>query len=134
MAVLPTNVLAQILKSLYIDFFQSDECIDIGKHHCSLLHPCISVSKSTSFNPIYTFRLVSSDWNKAFLSTAKLDRLGYDSHRTFQRRQHDLCYATLYDLLRGSVALRRYRAFRKIQYGTSLNILLVSSFFSTDYY
>ena len=129
---LPNNFLVQILESLYFDFLESDECIDISKHHCSLLHPCISISKSTSFKPIYTFRLVSSKWNEVFLSTARLDR--YGSYRIVQGPcQHA---TNIYDLLRQSVVFRRYRIFRKQQFefGTSLIIFLVSSFFQTDYY
>ena len=108
---LPNDILARILECLYTDFLGSDECIDIGKHHCSLLHPCISISNSTSFKPIYTFRLISSNWNMVFLSTAKLDR--HSSHRIVQGpRRPSTTY--IYSLLRKSVVLRRYRIFRNL--------------------
>ena len=135
---LPENILARILESLYVDFLKSDECIDISKHHCSLLHPCIAISKYTTFKPIYTFRLISSNWNKVFLSTAKLDRYGF--HRIAQG-PHQLEHNTrIYDLLRKSVVLRRYRLFRNLhaehlhaEHGTSDRILRFF-FLSTDYY
>ena len=119
---LPNNILAQILEYLYADFLESGECFDINNNHCSLLHPCISISESTSFNPIYTFRLISSKWNKVFKSTAKLKR--YSSHRIVEGPLN----AYYYDLPGQSVAFRRYRLFRR-QYGTSLVVFLVSSFF-----
>ena len=72
---LPNSILVRILESLYADLLES-KCIDISKHHCSLLYPCISISKSTIFKPIYTYHLISSNCNKVFLSTAKLDRYG----------------------------------------------------------
>ena len=124
---LPNNILLRILKSLYFDFLESDECIDISKHHCSLLHPCISISKSTSFKPIYTFRLISSNWNNVFLSMAKLDR--YGSHRIVQGpHQH---HSQIYTTFRKSVVLRRYRLFHDLatQHGTSPIVFSVSSFF-----
>jgi hypothetical protein len=121
---LPNNILAQILETLYADFLESDECIDIGKHHCSLLYPCISVSESTTFKPIFTFRLISSNWNSVFRSTANLDR--HASHRTVQGlRQH---HTFIYNLLQKSVLLRRYRIFQNLdhEHGT---FLIVSLFF-----
>ena len=107
---LPNNVLVRVLESLYADFLKSDECIDIGRHHCSLLHPCISISKSTTFKPIHTFRLVSSNWNKIFLETAKLDQ--YGSHLIVQDPHQRHTY--IYDLLRKSVVFRRYRIFQNL--------------------
>ena len=123
---LPNSILARILESLYADFLESDECIDISKHHCSLLHPCNSISKSTSFNPIYTFRLISLNWNNVFLSTAKLNR--YGSHRIVQGSRQPRTHS-IYDLLRQSVVFKRYRLFEKLQFGTSLIVFFVSSFF-----
>jgi hypothetical protein len=136
---LPNNILVQILKSLYADFLKSDECqgMDIGKHHCSLLYPCVSISKSTTFKPIYTFRLISSNWNNVFLNTAKLDR--YASHRIVRgpHKRHTF----LYNLLQKSVVFRRYRVFRNLdtEHGIFLTVSLIffsdfSFFLSTDYY
>lgn len=121
---LPDNVLVRILESLYADFLESDECIDIEKHHCSLLHPCISISKSTTFKPIHTFRLISSNWNKVFLATAKLDQ--YGSHRIVQGSHQRGTY--IFCLLLKSVVLGRYRVFQNLdtEHGTSL---IVSLFF-----
>ena len=123
---LPNSILVRILESLYADFLES-ECIDINKHHCSLLYPCISISKSTIFKPIYTYRLISSNWNKVFLSTAKLDR--YGSYRIIQDSHQRRTY--IYNLLRKSVILRRYRIFQNldIEHGTSLIVSLLFSFF-----
>ena len=128
---LPDNVLVQILESLYADFLES---IDIEKHHCSLLHPCISISESTSFNPIHTFRLVSSNWNKAFLVTAKLDRYGF--HRIVQVQDPNHRDTYIYGALRKSVAFRRYRIFQNldIQHGNfSDRILIFVVSFQLDY-
>ena len=124
---LPNNILIRILKSLYADFLESDESIDIGEHHCSLLYPCVSVSKSTSFKPIHTFRLISSDWNKAFTSTANLDR--YASHRIVQLQVSNKGHSVLYGLFWKSVILRRYRLFHDLgtEDGTSLIVILLSS-------
>ena len=122
---LPDIILARILESLYVDFLESNEGIDISKHHCSLLHPCITISKSTTFKSIYTFRLISTNWNNVFLSTAKLDR--YGSHQIVQGPRQPP--TRIYDILRQSVAFKRYRIFRKQQLGTSLIVFLVSSFF-----
>ena len=113
--VLPSNILARILEILYADFLESesDECIDIRKHHCSLLYPCISISTSTNFKPVYTFRLTSSNWNKVFLSTAKHDR--HASHQIVNlkgTRQPRSTY--IYNSLRKSVFLRRYRVFQNL--------------------
>ena len=132
---LPNNVLVRILESLYADFLESasDECIDIGRHHCSLLHPCISISKSTTFKPIYTFRLISSNWNKIFLVTTKLDQ--YGSHLNVQGPHQHHTY--IYGLLRKSVVFRRYRVFQNLdtKHGTSLIVSLFFSFsFSSDCY
>ena len=125
---LPNNLLVRILESLYVDFLESgdSECIDISKHHCSLLHPCIAISNSTTFKPIYTFRLISSNWNKVFLSTAKLDRHG--SHRVVQSSQNH--HTRIYNLLWKSVVFKKYRIFLDLdtQHGTSLIVFLVSSF------
>ena len=110
---LPNNILARILEILYADF-KSDDCIDIGKHHCCLLYPCISISKSTTFKPIYTFRLISSNWNKVFLSTAKLDR--HASHRIVQGPPSRGRNTYIYNLLRKSVFLRRYRVFQNLDF------------------
>lgn len=108
----PSNILVQILESLYADFLESDDChrMDIDKHHCSLLYPCISISKSTTFQSIYSFRLVSSNWNNAFLATAKLDR--YASHRIVKDPLKH--HTHFYRLLRKSVVLRRYRVFQNL--------------------
>ena len=124
---LPNNILVQILESLYADFLEYDEGIDIGKHHCSLLYPCVSISKSATFKPIYTFRLISSNWNKVFLSTAKLNR--YASHRVGQSPHQPSTY--FYNLLRKSVVFRRYRIFRNLdtEHGTFLIVSLCSFFF-----
>ena len=123
--ILPNNILARILESLYFDILEteSDE-INISEHHCSLLHPCISISKSTTFKPIYTFRLISSLWNDLFLTEAKLDR--YGSHRIDQLEGSRRPPTHIYDLLRQSVLFKRYRIFHKQQYGTSLIAFLVS--------
>lgn len=124
---LPNNILARVLEILYADFLESDECIDIGKHHCSLLYPCIAISKSTTFKPVYTFRLISSNWNKVFLSMAKLDR--HASHRIVQGPRQTHTY--IYNLLRKSVVLGRYRIFRNLdtQHGTFLIVPLIFFFF-----
>ena len=129
---LPNNILVQILESLYADFLESDECIDISKHHCSLLHPCISISKSTTFKPIYTFRLISSSWYKVFISTGRLNR--YGSHRIVHGPFEDptswSISTRIFDVLRKSVIFRRYRVFHKLptEPGTSLIAFFVSSF------
>ena len=108
---LPDNILVRILESLYVDFLESDES-DMSKHHCSLLYPCISISESATFKPIYTFRLISSNWNTVFLSTARLGR--YDS----------------YNLHRKSVVFRRYRLFHDLdtEHGTSPIAFFLSTF------
>jgi hypothetical protein len=108
---LPNNILSRIFESLYVDFLESDEFrVGIGEHHCSLLHPCVSVSKSSAFKPIYTFRLISSKWNKVFLSTAKLDR--YTSHQIVHGPRH--YHTHIYTLLRRSVIFGRYRVFHTL--------------------
>ena len=107
---LPNNILVQILEILYADFLASD--IDIEEHHCSLLYPCIPVSKSTNFKSIYTFRLISSNWNNVFLTTAELDR--YASHRIVQDPLKHHSSTRFYGRLRKSVVLRRYRVFRNL--------------------
>ena len=138
MALLPDAILARILESLYVDFLaesasDDSECIDVSKHHCSLLHPCIPISKSPTFQPIYTFRLISSNWNKVFLSTAELDR--YGSHRFVQGPYgpHKY-YDYIFHSLRKSVVFRRYRIFQNIdtQHGTSLIVFF--GFLQLTYY
>ena len=119
---LPNNILVQILEILYADFLASD--IDIEEHHCSLLYPCISISKSTNFKSIYTFRLISSNWNNVFLTTAELDR--YASHRIVQDPLKHHSSTRFYGRLRKSVVLRRYRVFRNLdtEHGTFLTVSL----------
>ena len=125
---LPNNILARIFKFLYADFLESDDgCIDINKHHCSLLHPCIPISKSATFKQIHTFRLVLSSWNQVFLRTARLDR--HPSHVIVEGPSQR--NSRIYGLLWKSVVLRRYRRFRdlNIQHGTSLIVFLGFKFF-----
>ena len=115
---LSLTILRRILTFLYADFLEADESISIGEHHCSLLHPCVSISTSTPFKPIYTFRLIASQWNKVFLSMARLDR--YGSHQIVQgpRNYHTIIYTSL----RKSVILGRYRVFHTLdtEHGTYL--------------
>ena len=123
---LPNNILVRILESLYADFLDSDEFINIGKHHCSLLHPCISLSKSTTFKPIHTFRLVSSNWNQVFASTAKLDQNA--SHLIYEGPHQR--HTRIYDFLRKSVVLRRYRSFENLdtEHGTIVSLVFFHLF------
>ena len=119
---LPNNVLSRILKFLYLDFLKSDESTTIGKHHCSLLHPCVSISKSKTFNVFCKFRLVASKWNKVFLSTAKLDQ--YASYGT----QDPLpSHTWIYRFLLKSVIFGKYRVFHSLdnEHGTCLGCVLI---------
>lgn len=123
MMALPNNIVVRILESLYADFLETDECIDFSEHHCSLLHPCIPISKSASFKSIHAFRLTSSQWNKVFLCTARLGR--YASHRIVEGPQLPHAYQSqtfIYRLFRKSVVLRRYRIFHNLdtEHGKSL--------------
>lgn len=120
---LSNNVLSRILESLYLDFLESDESTSIGEHYCSLLHPCVSISKSATFNVFYKFRLVASEWNKVFLSTAKLDQ--YASYGT---QSPPPSRTLIYSLLLKSVIFGRYRVFHSLDndHGTCL----VFDFFS----
>ena len=110
---LPNNVLSRILESLYIDFLLSDETrTDISEHHCSLLHPCVSISKSAAFQPIHAFRLTSCKWNKVFLTTAKL--LRYTSHQIVHDPPIKGYQTRIYTLLRKAVIFGRYRVFHTL--------------------
>ncbi|KAF8809322.1 kinase-like protein [Phlegmacium glaucopus] len=107
---LTNDVLNQILQSLYADFLESDESIQAGEHHCSLLHPCVSIAKSAAFDAFYKFRLIAANWNAVFLSTAKLDR--YASHlRVHGPRKY---HTSIYTLIRKSVIFRTYRVFHSL--------------------
>ena len=113
---LPDSILLRILESIYVDFLESVES-SISEHHCSLLHPCDSISKSTTFNVFYQFRLVASKWNRVFLGMTKLDR--YGSYQIVQGPQK---YQTvIHTLLRRSVIFERYRIFTtgRRQYATT---------------
>ncbi|KAF8814167.1 kinase-like protein [Phlegmacium glaucopus] len=108
---LSDNILNQILQSLYDDFLESDESIRAGEHHCSLLHPCVSISKSSAFAVFYKFRLIAANWNAIFLSTAKLDRYGSYLPVPVPRRYRRRICTTI----RKSVIFGRYRVFRAIE-------------------
>ena len=112
---LPDSILLRILESIYADFLESVES-SISEHHCSLLHPCDLISKSTTFNVFYQFRLVASKWNQVFLGMAKRDQ--YASYQVVQGPQK---YQTfIYTLLRRSVIFRKYRIFHTLdkEHGT----------------
>ena len=103
-AKLLTNVLKGILRSLHADLLNELE-LSSTKHHCSLLHPCISVSKSSAFKSIHNFRLVAVKWNKVFLSTA----IFLDIHVS-QREPIPLNWAThIHRALLKSSSFGRYR-------------------------
>ncbi|KAF8809323.1 kinase-like protein [Phlegmacium glaucopus] len=113
---LSNDILNQILQSLYADFLESDESIQAGEHHCSLLHPCVSIAKSAAFDAFYKFRLIAANWNAVFLSTAKLDRYGSHLRVHGPRNYH----TSIYTLIRKSVIFRRYRVFHSLdlEHGT----------------